>query len=60
MVVVGLWEPDAPAAVLVGLKYHPGQNPLLTREWTSNAVAAGVLASPVAVQRRIHDLRQRA
>jgi outer membrane protein assembly factor BamB len=34
--------------VLVGLKYHPGQNPLLTREWTSNAVAAGVLASPVA------------
>jgi outer membrane protein assembly factor BamB len=47
MVVVGLWQPDAPAAVLVGLKYHPGQNPLLTREWTSEAVSAGVLASPV-------------
>ena len=47
-IVVGLWEPEAPASVLVGLKYHPGQNPLLTREWTSNAVAAGVLASPVA------------
>jgi outer membrane protein assembly factor BamB len=47
MVVLGLWEPGAPAAVLVGLKYHPGQNPLLTREWTSDAVAAGVLASPV-------------
>jgi outer membrane protein assembly factor BamB len=47
MVVLSLWEPDAPAAVLVGLKYHPGQSPLLTREWTSNAVGAGVLASPV-------------
>ncbi|MGH3551171.1 MAG: PQQ-binding-like beta-propeller repeat protein [Mycobacterium sp.] len=46
-VVLGLWEPGAPAAVLVGLKYHPGQNPLLTREWTSDAVTAGVLASPV-------------
>jgi outer membrane protein assembly factor BamB len=47
MVVLGLWEPGAPAAVLVGLKYHPDQNPLLTREWTSNAVTAGVLGSPV-------------
>lgn len=47
MVVLGLWQPGAPAAVLVGLKYHPGQNPLLTREWTSDAVTAGVLASPV-------------
>jgi outer membrane protein assembly factor BamB len=47
MVVIGLWEPGAPAPVLVGLKYHPAQDPLLTREWTSNAVTAGVLASPV-------------
>jgi outer membrane protein assembly factor BamB len=47
MVVVGLWEPDAPSAVLVGMRYHPRQNPLLTREWTSDAVTAGVLASPV-------------
>jgi outer membrane protein assembly factor BamB len=47
MVVVGLWQPGAPAAVLTALKYHPGQNPLLTREWTSEAVGAGVLASPV-------------
>jgi outer membrane protein assembly factor BamB len=47
MVVLGLWEPGAPAAVLVGLKYHPGQSPLLTREWTSDAVTAGVIASPV-------------
>ena len=47
MVVLGLREPGADAPVLVGLKYHPGQNPVLTREWTSNAVGGGVLASPV-------------
>ncbi|WP_372512948.1 outer membrane protein assembly factor BamB family protein [Mycobacterium cookii] len=47
MIVLSLWEPEAPAAVLVGLKYHPGQTPLLTREWTSSAVGDGVLASPV-------------
>ena len=47
MVVLGLWEPDAPASVLVGLKYHPGQTPLLTKEWTSSTIGAGVLASPV-------------
>ncbi|OBJ03617.1 pyrrolo-quinoline quinone [Mycobacterium sp. 1465703.0] len=47
MVVLGVWQPGAPAAGLVGLKYHPGQTPLLTREWSSDAVAAGVIASPV-------------
>ncbi len=47
LVVTSLWEPGAGAAVLVALKYHPGQHPLLTREWTSGAVSAGVLASPV-------------
>jgi len=47
MAVVGLWEPGAKASVLVGLKYHPGQVPLLTREWSSDEVGAGVLASPV-------------
>jgi outer membrane protein assembly factor BamB len=46
-VVLGVWQPGAPGAGLVGLKYHPGQTPLLTREWTSDAVNAGVLASPV-------------
>ncbi|MGH3632657.1 PQQ-binding-like beta-propeller repeat protein [Mycobacterium sp.] len=46
-VVLGLWQRGATAAVVVGLKYHPGQTPLLTQEWTSDAVAAGVLASPV-------------
>jgi len=46
-VVVGVWQPGAPAAGLVGLKYHPGQTPLLSREWTSDAVSDGVIASPV-------------
>jgi outer membrane protein assembly factor BamB len=46
-VVVGIWQPGAPAAELVALKYHPGQNPSLVREWTSDAVGAGVIASPV-------------
>ncbi len=45
--VVGVWQPGAKASVLVGLRYHPGQTPLLTQEWTSEAVGAGVLGSPV-------------
>ncbi len=47
MVVVSVWQPGAKAAVLVGLKYHPSGTPLLTQEWTSDAISAGVLASPV-------------
>lgn len=46
-VVLSLWPPGAKAAVLVGLKYQPGASPLLSQEWTSDAVSAGVLASPV-------------
>ena len=46
-VVMGIWQPGVPAAGLVGLNYHPGQNPLLVREWTSDAVGDGVIASPV-------------
>lgn len=47
MAVLGVWQPGAPGAGLVGLKYHPGQTPLLSREWTSDAVGDGVIASPV-------------
>ena len=47
MIVVGVWQPDTKASVLVGLQYHPGQTPLITKEWTSDAVAAGVIAAPV-------------
>jgi outer membrane protein assembly factor BamB len=47
IVVLGLWEPDTEAPVRFGLRYRPGQNPVLTREWTSDAVGGGPLASPV-------------
>jgi outer membrane protein assembly factor BamB len=43
-VVLSVWQPGAPAAGMVGLRYHAGQ---LAREWTSDAVGAGVLGSPV-------------
>lgn len=46
IVVLDVWEPGAPAPVLMALRYHPGQNPLLSREWTSSAVGGGPLASP--------------
>ncbi|MCB0931503.1 MAG: PQQ-like beta-propeller repeat protein [Mycobacterium sp.] len=46
-VVVNVWQPGAKASVLTGLRYHAGQTPLLTQEWTSTAIDAGVLASPV-------------
>ena len=45
-VVLGVWQPGAPTAGLVGLKYRAGQVELV-REWTSDAVGDGVLASPV-------------
>jgi len=48
IVVVPVWQPGAPASVLVGLKYNAKQNPVLSEIWTSDAVKAGVMASPVA------------
>jgi outer membrane protein assembly factor BamB len=47
MIVLTLWEPDAEKPVLVGLRYQQGQTPELTREWTSDVVGGGPLASPV-------------
>jgi outer membrane protein assembly factor BamB len=47
IVVVSLWEPDAEAPSVVGLRYRPGQSPLVSREWTSTDVGGGPLASPV-------------
>ncbi len=47
IVVIGVWQPGAKASVLTGLRYQPGQSALLSREWTSDAVADGVLGSPV-------------
>jgi outer membrane protein assembly factor BamB len=46
VVVVGLWEPNAAAPVVVGLRYRPGQTPPLTKDWTSTAVGGGPLSSP--------------
>ncbi|GFG49920.1 pyrrolo-quinoline quinone [Mycolicibacterium agri] len=48
MVVLSVWQPNTPANVLVGLKYRSDRNPMLTQAWTSDAVKAGVIASPVA------------
>jgi outer membrane protein assembly factor BamB len=47
MVVAGVWEPDAPKATLIGLRYQSGQTAKLIQAWTSDAVTGGVLASPV-------------
>jgi outer membrane protein assembly factor BamB len=47
LAVVGVWQPGAKAPVLTALRHQRGQPALLTREWTSDAVAAGVLGSPV-------------
>ena len=45
--ILGLWQPGAKASVLTALRYQPDQSALVTREWTSDAIAAGVLGSPV-------------
>jgi outer membrane protein assembly factor BamB len=45
--VLGVWQPGAGASVLTALRYQPDQAAVLTREWTSDAVAAGVIGSPV-------------
>jgi outer membrane protein assembly factor BamB len=47
IIVVGVWQPGAAASTLTALRYQPGQTPLLSRMWTSDAVSTGVLGSPV-------------
>ncbi|MFG1929433.1 PQQ-binding-like beta-propeller repeat protein [Mycobacterium sp. NPDC048908] len=47
IIVVNVWEPDAAAPVLVGLRYRSGDPASLSREWSSNAVGQGPIASPV-------------
>ena len=47
IVVTTLWMPNADGPEVVGLRYRPGQTPLLSRDWTSTAVGGGPLASPV-------------
>lgn len=43
----GCGSPAPRRSVLTALRYQPDQPALLTREWTSDAVEAGVLGSPV-------------
>src|SRR4051795_4367070 len=45
--VTSLWEPNAAAPILVGLRYRAGQTPLITREWSTDAVGQGAISSPV-------------
>ncbi len=44
LIVIGVWQPNAPAATLTALTYR-GQ--ALAPEWTTDAVKSGVLDSPV-------------
>src|ERR1700712_654031 len=46
-IVLGLWEPGAERPVVVGLRYRPGQTPLVSADWTSTVVGGGPLGSPV-------------
>jgi outer membrane protein assembly factor BamB len=46
-IAVNLWQPGATASTLVGLRYHPGQAALVSKEWTSEAISAGIIGSPV-------------
>ena len=52
IVVVTLWEPNADAPEVVGLRYRPGQTPLLSRAWTSSDVGGGPHGQPGALGRR--------
>jgi outer membrane protein assembly factor BamB len=47
LIVTGVWQPNAPAATLTALRYREGAGPVLTPEWTADAVKSGVLGSPV-------------
>lgn len=47
MIVLGLWQPGAKTPLLTALQYHPGQTPLLTKEWTADIIPEGVIGSPV-------------
>ncbi|CAN5509106.1 PQQ-binding-like beta-propeller repeat protein [soil metagenome] len=46
-IVLGIWQPGAPAATLTALRYQPGQKPLLAPAWTTDAVTDGVIGAPV-------------
>jgi outer membrane protein assembly factor BamB len=47
LIVIGVWQPNAPAATLTALRYQDDEGQLLTPKWNTDAVKSGVLASPV-------------
>lgn len=47
LIVLAVWQPGAPESTLVALRYRADHTPQLVQEWTSDAVAGGVLAAPV-------------
>ena len=55
----GCGSPTPRHPILVGLRYRPGQTPLLTREWTSDAVGGGPACQPGVLGRRGDGVRQR-
>ncbi|MBV9515738.1 MAG: PQQ-like beta-propeller repeat protein, partial [Mycobacteriaceae bacterium] len=46
LIVVGVWQPNAPVPTLSALKYRDGEGQVLTPQWTTDAVKGGVLGSP--------------
>jgi outer membrane protein assembly factor BamB len=46
-IVVGVWQPGAPTAILAALKYRGGDDAVLSPDWTTDAVKSGVIGSPV-------------
>jgi outer membrane protein assembly factor BamB len=47
LIIIGVWQPNAPAATLTALRYRDDEGQLLTPGWTTDAVKSGVLGSPV-------------
>ena len=59
MVVVPVWQPGAPASVLVGLKYNPDRNPMLAVALDQRCRQGRDDGQPGGLRRRVDDLRQR-
>ena len=47
LIVTGIWQPGAPAATLTALRYRADGGPVLSPEWSTDAVTSGVIGSPV-------------
>jgi outer membrane protein assembly factor BamB len=47
LIVIGIWQPGAPRAILTALRYRGGDSEVLTPAWNTDAVMGGVIGSPV-------------